>query len=331
MPIIFNNPAFPNQAGWTAGNQSYVTQLNFGQCLRQVTQWNPDLDPEVAGRMINDAMRELVDWWQWYGLKVRGVINVPTVITQGQCVVTYNSPTVQGIGTNWQANGPNSVVGLQFRPGFSTVWATILSCDQLNQRLTLDLPYGGASMTASGFQIQMVYANLGANVKGLVWATNQQQGWPIIVNQNVETVNDYDTWRFSLGWTRYFFNRAPTQNGSFQVEMWPVPFQVQSFPFEAYTQPADMVLDSDAPPPFLRSDVLVTRAIVDAKLIGGRTSKYYDPVVAQMKMKEYEAKREDMRMANDVLDMQSVQWQYGAEDDNQGFGNGSLYAQSHDI
>lgn len=331
MPVVLTNPLFKNQSGWNGSTQAYVTQLNFGQMLRQVTQWNPDLDPMVAGRMINDAQREVVDWWTWYGLKVKGVINVPTVTTQGQATVNFNSNIVQGTGTNWMANGPNSVVGLQFRAGFSYPWATILSCDQLNQRLTIDLPFGGANLTNVGYQIQQAYAVLGANIKYVVWATNQQQGWPIIVNADPEQYNFWDTWRFSLGWTKYFANRAPTPDGQYQVELWPTPFQAQTFPFEAYVQPADMVLDSDCPPPFLRSDVLVDRAIADAKMIGGRTSKYYDPVVSQMKMTSFNKKIEDMRMANDMMDLQSLSWDKGQEDGYGSYGEGSVWAQSHDF
>lgn len=329
MPVVFSNPNFPYQFG-TNGSQAYVQQLNYGQCLREVTQWNPDLDSEVAGRLINNAYRQIIDTFDWYGLKVRGSINVPTIMTAGQASVTNNSTLVQGIGTAWAANGPNSLVGLQFRQGFSWPWATIVSVDQLNQRLTIDIPYGGPS-AVGGYQVQSVYVTLGANIKKICWATNQQQGWPIIVDADVEQFNYWDTWRFSLGWTKYFAPRAPTPDGQFQIEMWPTPFQAQVFPFEAYIQPPDMRLDSDAPVAFIRADCIVSRAIADAKLIGGRTSKYYDPVVAGMKMKEYYEKLESMQNANDQLNLTTVTWDKGMEDGYGAYGEGSVWAQSHDV
>jgi hypothetical protein len=280
----------------------------------------------VAGRFINDAYREVIDSYQWYALKVRGNINVPTITTQGTCTVTNGSNIVSGVGTGWT----NALIGLQFRAGFSFPWATIFNVNPIAQTLTLDTPYGGATAANQGFQIQQVYATLGANIKYLLWANNSQQGWPIEVNGNVGALNAWDVWRISLGWTTYFATRAPTPDGQFQIEMWPTPYQAQVFPFEAYIQPPDMTLDNDSPVSFIRADVLVRRAIADAKLFGGRQSKYYDPLVAQQKMKEFYTTLEQMQNASNMLDQQDVTWDYGQEDGRVGFGPGSTWAQSHD-
>ena len=325
MPaVITGNPAFPNQAG-PNGTQAFVQQLTFGQMIREVTQWNPDLDLMVAGRMVNNAYRSVIRKRNWYALKVRGSINVPTVVQQGTCTITNGSTLVQGIGTAWTTN----LIGLQFRAGFSYPWATIYNVNAGLQQITIDIPYGGATQTG-GYQIQEVYATLGSNITYLLWATNQQQGWPIICNCNAETVNVWDTWRFSLGWTKYFFNRAPTPDGQFQIEMWPTPYQAQVFPFEAYTQPADMVLDSDSPVSFISADVILKKAISEAKLFGGRTSKYYDPYVAEYKMKEFNAEVEALENMDNGLDQQDVTWDYGMEDGIGSNGLGSTWAQSHD-
>jgi hypothetical protein len=325
MPVVIHsNPNFPYQVG-PNGSQAYVQQLSYRQCIGQVCQWNPDLDPQVAGRFINDAMREVVDSYQWYALKVRGNINVPTITKTGTCTVTNNSNLVVGIGTSWTT----ALIGLQFRSGFSGPWRTIFNVDPIAQVLTIDTPYGGKTRQ-SGYQIQAVYETLGANIKYLLHSKNQNQGWPIEVNGNQETLDNWDTWRISLGWTTYFATLPPTPDGQFQIEMWPTPYQAQVFPFEAYIQPPDMVLDNDSPPSFIRADVLVRRAIADAKLFGGRQSKYYDPLVAGQKMKEFYATLEQMQNASNQLDQTDVTWLYGAEDGRVGFGPGSTWAQSHD-
>lgn len=329
MPVIFANPAFPLQIGWN-GSQAYTQQLNYRQMLSEVCMWNPDLDPMMAGRFLNNAQREVVDRRQWYGLKVRGNIEVPTIPTQtGTATVTNGSNIVQGIGTTWASAGPNSVVGFQFRSSFSGPWQTIVSINNATQQMTIDTPYGLPTRTG-GFQIQQVYMTLGANIKYLLFAANSQQGWPIECNVPAETLNTWDVWRISLGWTTVFATRAPTPDGQYQIEMWPTPFQAQVFPFEAYTQPPDMVLDQDCPPPFIRADVLVSRAVADAKVFSGRGSKYYDPTVAAGKMKEFNDKMDNMENADDMLDQRSVTWDYGFENGRVGFGPGSFYGQTHD-
>jgi hypothetical protein len=324
MPVVITqNPNFPMQVG-PNGSQAYVQSLNFRQCINEVCLWNPDLDPMIAGRFINNALREVVDSYQWYALKVRGVINVPRITVSGTCTLTQGSNIVQGIGTAWT----NTLIGLQFRGGFQGPWRTVNNVNALAQTLTIDTPYGGPTRTG-GYQMAQVYATLGANVKYLLNAKNQNMGWPIEVNGNEETLDNWDTWRISFGWTTYFATMPPTPDGQFQIEMWPTPYSAQVFPFQAYIQPPDMVLDTDSPPSFIRADVLVRRAIADAKIFGGRTSKYYDPTVSAQKMGEFRTTLEQMQNASNMLDQTDVTWSYGGES-GQGGGQGSTWQQNHD-
>ncbi len=325
MPVVITqNPAFPSQVG-PNGTQAFVQQLDFRQIQNEICAWNPNLDTMWAGRIANNWYRRIINKRQWYALKVRGNINIPTITTQGTCTVTNNSNIVQGIGTNWT----NALIGFQFRAGFTFPWATINNVNAIAQTLTIDTPFGGNTITG-GYQIQSVYINLGANITYLQNAVNQQQGWNMEVNVPVETINTWDPWRQSLGWSTILATRPPTPSGVFQVEVWPTPYQAQVFPFEAYTQPADMFEDNDSPASFINADLIVTRSIADALLFGGRSSKYYDPTTAQMKIKQYNEDLEAMENADNALDQRDVTWSYGEENGRVGFGPGSTWAQSHD-
>lgn len=326
MPVIYQSPTYPSQVSWN-GVQAVSTQLSFRQMIQEICAWNPNVDPMWAGRLANNYLRKIIDMRQWYGLKLRGNINIAQVIsTPGQCTITNGSNIVQGIGTAWTT----ALQGLQFRAGFTYPWATINQVNVAAQQITIDTPFGGNTITG-GYQIQEVYITLGANIKYVLWAVNQQQGWPMEVNVPVETINVYDPWRQSLGWSTIMATRAPSPDGQFQVEVWPTPYTQQVFPFEAYMQPSDMFLDSDSPPPWIRSDVIVTRCVADALVFGGRTSKYYDPTTASMKIKEFNEAVEQMENADNQLDQRDVTWRYGEEDGLVGFGPGSFYAFSHDV
>ena len=175
MPVVFSNPQFPLQAG-PNGSQAYVQQLNFRQMINQVCgpMGNPDVDPEWAGRILNDAYREVVQRRNWYGAKVRGSINIPAgVFGGGQASVTTGSNLVYGTGTNWTT----ALIGQQFRIGFTYPYQTIYNVDPINQILTVDIPFGGQSITNSGFVIAAAYQTMGANMVRFSWAVNQQQGW----------------------------------------------------------------------------------------------------------------------------------------------------------
>ena len=193
---------------------------------------NPDVDPEWAGRVLNDAYREVVQRRSWYALKVLGVINIPNTINGGQATVTQNSNIVQGVGTNWTP----ALVGQQFRVGFTFPYQTITSVNQALQQLTVDVPFGGQTQTG-GYNIIEAYVQLGANAVRLAWSVNQQQGWDMSVDLPVEWINKMDVWRQSLGWSTVLAPRAPTPDGIYQLEVWPTPYQQQVFPFEGYIQP----------------------------------------------------------------------------------------------
>lgn len=327
MPVVFSNPAFPDQVSASPFTQAYSVQSNFGTMLREVTNWNPNIDSEVAGRMVNNRMRQIIDRRSWYATKVRGVASVPNIQTTGTCTVTYNSNTVQGIGTAWT---PQALVGLQFRQTFTQPYQTITAVNQAAQTLTLDTPYPGPTFTGA-YYILEVYLTFGGNVKRLLWASNALFGWPLEIGIKVQELEARDQWRASMGWATTMATRPPTPDGQFQVEVWPSPYAAQTFPFEAYTEPPNMVLDSDSPQAWIRSDVIVTGAIADALLYRPKQNTYYDPAtavqIASGKAAQFEKDLEQMENADEGLEQQAVQWDYASE--CQESSDFSLWGQMH--
>lgn len=325
MSVVYVNPTYPNQVSF-GGVKAPSTQLNYREMLNEVTRWNPNVDPMVAGRWINNYYRKIIDMRSWYGLKLKGQVSVSSPTNPGLVTCTLGSPFVVGTGTNFDS----TLIGLQFRTGFTYGYQTITNVTDATH-LQLDTPLVAAPGTnTTGYQIVDAYINFGANIKRLLWATNQQQGWPMEVNWPIQTINAWDVWRQSLGWSRYLAQRAPDPTGAALWECWPNPFSQQAFPFEAYQQPPDMVLDNDAPVAWIPADLIVTRAVADALVFGGRKSDYYDPTTSGMKVAEFDKRCEQAQMADNDLDQQDVSWDYGMEEGRVGFGVGSAYAQSHD-
>lgn len=327
MPVVVTNPMFPAQSGASPFTQAFSVELNYGQMLREVTSYNPNCDPMQAGRFINERYRQIIDRRSWYGLKVMGNITVPNIVTGGTCTATAGSTTVIGIGTNWTP----AIVGLQFRQAFTQPYVTIKSVDPVAQTLELVNPYPGVSATG-GFQIQAVWLTMGANIKRFLWCVNQLNGWPLTVNVNVQVINAIDPWRQSLGWAQILANRAPTPDGQLQVECWPTAYSAQTLPFEAYTQPPEMQADSDSPVAWLRSDIIVAGAVADALLFRPKQNPYYDIqsaiAVAERKEAMFKAEIAAMELADDDLDEQDVQYDFGSE---ASFSPNSAYGQTHDL
>ena len=120
-----------------------------------------------------------------------------------------------------------------------------------------------------------------------------------------------------MGWATTMATRPPTPDGQFQVEVWPSPYAAQTFPFEAYTEPPNMVLDSDSPQAWIRSDVVVTGAIADALVWRAKLNTYYDPALAIQissgKAAQFQKDLLEMENADEGLEQQAVTWDYSAE------------------
>jgi len=302
-------------------SQSPTTQLNLKQMIGEVMQWNPDLSSLLIRRWINNHYREIVDKREWYGTLIRGQVMVPGVYSTGQVAVTLNSAVVTGIGTAWDP----TMKGRQFRVGFTTGFQNILSVDSPTQ-LTLDLPWGNPSQSATGYQIVSTWFSF-PNIKRFKEMVNQRQGYRLLLNIPQAPLNQYDTWRTTTGWTWMLANKEPSAQGWPQWELYPSPTFQQTFPFLAYIQPTDLVKDGDFPLSFIRSDVLVDLCISDALRHGGpKENRRYDLTTADYYRRQAIGKLVEMAMMDDSMYTQDTAWQYGRWPLSQ---HGALFMQSH--
>ena len=297
-----NLTVLPGQVNQT--QQAPTTQDRLGQMVGRVTQWNPDAPSTEIRKWINDAYRSIIDLRRWTGLKIRGQVTVPNVYSTGTIAVTLGSTSVVGTGTAFDA----TMVGRQLRAGFSTGFYNIAAVADATH-LTLDLPWGNASQASSGFTIMQTWISLGYNIKSIKTMVNQRQGYRMIIGIPQKTLNLWDTWRASLGWTWGVSPKEPTATGEPQWELYPAPTFQQVFPYIAYIQPADMVNDEDFPVPFIPTDMLILPAIANALVFRGpKANKYYDPNEAERKLKQFNARLQTMWNADDSLDQKDLQF-----------------------
>lgn len=272
---------------------------------------------------VQDAYRRIVDYRTWSGLLVRGQVSVPNVYSTGTVSLVNGSQTVTGIGVAFT----QSMVGATFRVGFSYPAYRIIAVDGGGLSLTLDLPWGNNSLTNTSFQIFVNFVTLGYNVKRVLAIVNQQQGYRLVLGWPQEVLNVYDTWRTRTGWTYACAHMAPTADGQPQYELYPAPTFAQSFPFLAFTQPPDLQKDNDWPALWIRSDVIVELATVDALLYKGKNSKYYDPEAAKFHQARGTQELEKMASMDDNSYLQNLIWEFTRWPMSQ---QGADFLQSHD-
>ena len=287
-------------------SQAPTTQANLKQMLGEILQWNPDLSSLQITKWINNHYREIVRKREWYGTMVRGQVTVPQVYTTGRIAVANGDPHVVGTGTAFN----QSMVGLQFRTGFTTGFSNIQSVEDATH-LTLDLPWGFQDANLVGFQIMKTWFSF-PNARRMKEIVNQRQGYRLLMNVNQASLNTYDTWRQTTGWTWMLANRPATAAGWAAWELYPSATLQQAFPFLAYIQPPDLVKDSDFPVAFIPTDIIVNLCIADALTFGGKAeNRRYDPTVAAYKRQEATGALIDAANEDDALYGTDSAWEYG--------------------
>ena len=305
-------------------SQAPSTQLNFRSMIGEILGWNPDIDPLVAGRMLNNSYRRIIDYRSWYGLMIKGLVTVPNAYTTGTVSVTNGSATVTGTGTAWTV----SMIGQQFRCGFSFPIYTIVAVDGSGTSLTLDNSWSDATFSSIGYQIFQNIVSPHPNLKSVLAMVNQKQGYRLKLHVPQEVINIYDTWRTTTGWTFLLADAYPSPKGWPQFELYPAPTFLQAFPFLGYIQPPDMVKDADFPVVFIRADLVVTGALHDALLFRGKNSKYYDPATAKVMKGRFDEEMAKMALTDDNLAMRNLCWEF---EKYPMAGYGAQWQQTHDI
>jgi len=245
-----------------------------------VSAWNPNSLSQIPG-WINQIVRQIYSLKTWYGLFTKGQVVCPQAVTGGTATVTLGSPTVQGTGTAWD----QTLIGRQFRIGLNCPIYTIIGVDPFAQVLTLELPWSGpvppsTNTQTAGYTIVAMYYNIGPNIKYIKTMVNMQMVYKLKLNLTQDWLNNKDPWRI---WTNFPVGIAPLPadpNGNYLIEMWPAPWTQQAMPFMAYCQPANLVLDNDSLPPYIRCDVVIKEAMAWALRYKPKDNPGYDPQTA---------------------------------------------------
>lgn len=298
-PVVVANQVQPS------GALPFVQQMNFGQMIGQVSDFNSNALPKIPA-WINYIARKIFDMKTWYGTWVKGQIVCPPAVTGGTATVTYNSNVVQGVNTVWD----NTLIGRQFRTGLNNPIYTIVNVDVAAQQLILELPWAGPlppgqTTQTTGYNIVKMYYMIGQNIKYIKTAVNVQLGYKMKLNWTQDLLNKIDPWRI---WVNFPIALAPLPtdpNGNYMVEMWPAPFTQQAMPYTAYVQPPNLIDDLDTLPPYIRCDIVIKEAIYWALMYKPKQNPGYDPqtalAVADRMHKEFLTDLEAMWNADENL------------------------------
>lgn len=310
MPIIPGGPGSSIAGALFPGAPTTLTQLNLRQMVGEVLAWNPDLDPQLALRFVQNSYRRIIRRRMWKATIVQGVTSSVAPTNIGTVNVTTGSPLVYGSGTAWTV----ALIGQQFRIGFNFPWYNIVNVDVTNQILFLELPWADVSIPNSAYLIFRMIYNLGPGLRMLNEIRNQLMGFVCMSDTGkIQILNARDTWRAQVGWPFRAVPWPPSPDGNLRVELYPTPFMQQSFPFTAYAQPPDLVEDTDIPLPWIASDVICLPAKAEAIMSADPSSRFYKPSLAEQMMRQYEAEIARLENEDDNAMPKDVSWDYNQD------------------
>lgn len=280
--------AIANQIGPTSAVTPYVQQMNFAQMIGQLLSYNPNFSSSQADVTLNSIVRKVYDRRLWYGLMVKGQIVTPGTTTGGTIALTLGSASVVGTGTAFTA----SMIGQSLRVGFINPIYNIINVDVTNQVLTLELPWGSPSVSATGYFITQYYYSF-PNLNYFYSVKNLQLMYRLWTNLTQAFLDNVDPSRMQLIYPKVVAQMPPDTNGNYQVELWPASQIQQALPYLAYVQPPNLVNDGDSLPPYIRADIVVAHGIADALMWRPKDNSFYSEssamTIASAKMKEFES------------------------------------------
>ena len=293
-----------------SGKQNPFTQpYNFGQMIGQISSWNPNFPSSDIEIAINHAIREICDRRLWYGMMTKGQIVTVPLYNASTCSVATNSATVTGVtgpsGTNWTS----SLIGRSFRIGYTFPIYNIIGVDTVAQALTLELPWGGPSLSSTSYFIVRQYYSI-PNIKYIYAALNLQMMYRMWTNLTQNSLDNLDPSRQRLIYPWAIAGMPPDADGNYQIELYPAAITQQALPYIAFVQPPLLTDDPDILPPYIRPDIVVKRGIADALRYRPKANPYYSEAlamqVATQKLKEYESELLHMEWADENLFRQDV-------------------------
>jgi hypothetical protein len=241
---------------------------------------------------LNEALREVTGRRMWYGNLTRGQIVTSGMYSTGSVQCTLGSKSIQGIGTNWtQSIGNTPITQMSLRVGYYAPIYNVVNLDQTAQVITIDLPWGNASVSSTGYFLIQQYFSI-PNLKFFFSVRNLQLYYRLSTNYNQSFIDNVDPTRLILLYPRLVATMPPDPNGNYCFELWPSANTPQALPWTGFIQYPILVNDTDNFPAFIRSDALVSYAAEQALMYRPKDNPNYSEAtalnLAERKRKEFE-------------------------------------------
>lgn len=179
----------------------------FERIANKVRLRCPAADLLLCRDWVNDSFRRVAERRHWSWLVKFGQFISPALYNTGTVSCTQGSPTITGTNTAWSG----VLIGRQFRVGLGSPVYTIQSVESATS-LTIDAPFGFASVTNVGYLIYQAYFTVPPDFLTFLTVYDPRLNWQINLNNTQAELNSWDAQRASVGNVYTVVSRDYTTN-----------------------------------------------------------------------------------------------------------------------
>ncbi len=206
-----------------------------------------------------------------------------------------------------------SMAGRQFRISSLTPFMTCVGFTSAT-RMLVDFPWPIAGAAAQSYEITLVYASFGQDVKEMLTMVNPDRQYQFEVNSQKAMIDALDPRRAVSQLPYRLAYHMPDPAGAPLYEMWPRPTTEAAYPYFYIKEWTPLEQDNDLLPQGIRSDVLVKMGRAEAARWPGHKAKeggiYYDPNLAKTLMAEAEVEIAYMKNEDDSTAIMQLVYSY---------------------
>lgn len=289
----------------------------FAEIWNRVKLRCPMADPSLLQDWTTDVFRDIVERRTWSWGWAMGEFLFNAVTNSGSVNVTFNNPTVTGVGTSWTT----ALQGQQFRTGAQSPIYTVLTVNSTTS-LTLSLDgvnvaqWGSTTGTNVPYQIYNAYQIVPSNFKEFISVIDPQMNWRLRTNVTRVEIDTIDPQRSNTGVSyavvdaSYTGATSPTPLARF--EFWPHQLAQYVLPYVYSTQLPDLQDPGAILPRMIRGDVVLEGALARCAEWPGpsvdKPNPYFNTALADRHSLRYERMLANLEMRDDAIYEQDLRW-----------------------
>lgn len=254
--------------------------------------YNPKVPYSLARRWVRDRYRSICENYLWSFKLAQGQFGTNDAYSTGTATLTNASTTVTGSGTTWTS----AMTGRQFKVRNFVYTFTYVSATSG----TLDKAWLNATASAQVYSIVNAYfAPTETDFHSFISIIDPANGWRLYQGFTSVELDHFDVQRTSSSTPRIIASRVYNSSNVPQFEIWPHPTTQAAYPYLYERRVPDLSADTDAPPPIIRSDVVVKGALCELSRWPGTVedrNPFYDPSMLQYRLREQECAAELNRL-----------------------------------